>query len=326
MKRYVQSCAGLALLLAPALADAQVAGDFDPGTTGARVAAGASQSPRDGLPFTPTDFAAADPKLPTLYIAGDSTASTGNPAHRGWGAVLIDFLDTSKINVINRAIGGRSLRSYTAEGHWDEIVQHLKPGDWVIIEFGHNDGGDPALAKSRGDVPGIGDNIVTTTTPDGRTETVHSFGWYLRKYIRDAKAKGARPIVSTTTPRNFWDGQTRSRIERGMGQMRDWADQIARQEGALFIDHSNLSADALEKIGFAGSQAFFPADHTHTSTSGALLNAETLIAGLEALPGKPMAAYLSNKGRSIKPQAQSVAWKTFSPPAPVDGNSVRDQH
>lgn len=277
-------------------------GDFDPRPdgqpAGARQGAVRAHSPRDDQDhWTPTDFAAANPHLPTLVIAGDSTASTGDPAHRGWGAVLIDFFDTNKVNVINRARGGRSFRTFYGEGLWQQVVNALKPGDFVVIEFGHNDGGKVTDSKGRADLPGTGDETREVTHRDGTTESVHTYGWYLRKFIRDVKTKGATPIVSSTTVRNIWkDGK----VERGMGHMLEWSRQVAEQEQAPFVDHSDITADLYEKIGQAEVAKFFPADHTHTSTVGAELNAETLIAGLKALPNLPLVEYLNARGKAIK--------------------------
>ncbi len=254
-------------------------------------------SPRDDVArWSPTDFAKANPKLPTLVIVGDSTAATGDPTHRGWGAVLIDYFDTNKLNVINRAVGGRSFRTYYGEGAWQKVVDALKPGDFVVIEFGHNDDGSVTSAPYRADLPGIGDQTLEVTSDDGKTETVHTFGWYLRKFITDAKAKGATPIVSSTTVRNIWkDG----RVERGMGHMLEWAKQVAGEEKVSFLDHSDITAGLYEKMGEEKVAQFFPADHTHTSTEGAVVNAETFIAGLKPLPEMPLVQFLNDKGRAI---------------------------
>lgn len=274
------------------------------------LAPAAAPHPRDAGPWTPTDFLAADPKLPTLVVVGDSTAATGDPQTRGWGAVLIDYFDPAKINVVNRAVGGRSFRTFTREGRWARVVERLKPGDWVVIELGHNDGGGPHASKGRGDVPGVGDETVTVTLPDGTEEVVHTFGWTLRKYIREARERGATPIVSTTTVRNIWRG---GRVERGMGSMREWALQVAREEGALFLDHSNITADRYEALGRQAVAAFFPRDHTHTSTAGAVLNAETLVAGLRGLDARALVATLNARGRAIEPAPLSPAWGSFDP-------------
>ncbi|MCA9265747.1 MAG: rhamnogalacturonan acetylesterase, partial [Planctomycetales bacterium] len=261
--------------------------------------------------WTPTGFESINSALPTLFIASDSTAATGNSVTRGWGAVLIDYFDRERINIINRAVGGRSFRSFTREGRWDQIVEALKPGDYVIIEFGHNDGGGAQNSRGRGDVPGIGDETETVAGPDGSTEVVHTFGWYLRKYITEAKAKGATPIVSTTTVRNLWGG---GRVERGMGHMRDWAEEVARLEKSFFIDHSNLAADHYERVGQEASTKYHPQDHTHTNVSGAIVNAETLIAGIRTAEDLELNQFLNAQGLAIAPVARQPHWGTFSPP------------
>jgi lysophospholipase L1-like esterase len=222
-----------------------------------------------------------------LVITGDSTAARGNPTHRGWGAPLIDYFDTNRINVVNRAIGGRSFRSYLREKRWDQVVEALRPGDYVVIEFGHNDGGD---------LPGTGDETKEAALPAGGTETAHTYGWYVRKFARDAKAKGATPIVCSTTVRNIWN---EGKVERGMGHMLEWARQVAEEENVLFLDHSDLIADRYEKLGPKAVKAFFPGDHTETSTAGAILNAEVFVSGLKRMTNMPLVGFLNDRGQAL---------------------------
>ena len=88
--------------------------------------------------------------LPTIFLAGDSTAQVGDPLHTGWGKFFANYVDRNKANWVNAAIGGRSSRTYVTEGRWDRIVSSLKPGDFVLIQFGQNDGGpvnDPPLPR-----------------------------------------------------------------------------------------------------------------------------------------------------------------------------------
>ena len=85
----------------------------------------------------------ANAALPTFHIVGDSTVRSGGvrPGLWGWGERIQPFFDTNKINVVNHAIGGRSARTYFTEGRWQKVAAALKPGDFVIIQFGHNDQG-----------------------------------------------------------------------------------------------------------------------------------------------------------------------------------------
>src|SRR5215831_13807257 len=151
-----------------------------------------SSSPRDQLPFTNSSLTNVKPGLPTFFICGDSTAATGDPDHRGWGAVLVDYFGTSRINLVNFSQGGINFPNYYAT-RWPQVVAALKPGDFVVVELGHNGG----------HLPGTGDETGPAAGPRS-TGDVHTFGWYIRTFIRDARAKGATTIVSTTTVRYLW--------------------------------------------------------------------------------------------------------------------------
>ena len=87
----------------------------------------------------------ANPALPSLILVGDSTVRNGHGKGSdglwGWGAPIADLFDSDKINVVNRAIGGLSSHTYISQGHWDSTLELIKPGDFVLIQFGHNDGG-----------------------------------------------------------------------------------------------------------------------------------------------------------------------------------------
>ncbi|ADV83341.1 rhamnogalacturonan acetylesterase [Terriglobus saanensis] len=205
----------------------------------------------------------ANPKLPTLWIVGDSTARNGKDL--GWGDHFAPLVDTARINVVNRARAGRSSRTFIHEGAWDMVVRDLRPGDFVLIQMGHNDGGDLDGAKPRGSIKGIGDEQKEVVLLTGEHEVVHTFGWYLRKYIADTRSKGATPILLDLTVRNIWkDGK----IERDMGY-NGFIRQVAESEHAPFVDLSNVEADKLETLGQTKTALLFPIDHTHTSSEGA---------------------------------------------------------
>jgi lysophospholipase L1-like esterase len=233
--------------------------------------------------FTILAFAGA---LPTVFIAGDSTANNTN--HRGWGDPVAQYFDTTKINVVNRARAGRSARTYMDEGLWDKLIADVKPGDYVLIQFGHNDGGPPDKDKARGDLSGVGDESKEVTLPDGKQTTVHTFGWYIRKFVAETKAKGAHPIVLSLTVRNIWkDGK----VERGSGHFGEWSREVAEAEGVPFEDATNIIADAYEKMGAEKVAALFPEDHTHTSPEGADIVASLIVEGLRRIHS-PLAEYL----------------------------------
>ncbi|HEY6956542.1 MAG TPA: GDSL-type esterase/lipase family protein, partial [Flavisolibacter sp.] len=151
---------------------------------------------------------------PVFYIIGDSTVKNGDGTGKGslwgWGSFIADYFDTTKISVQNHAIGGRSSRTFITEGRWDKVLATLKKGDYVIMQFGHNDGGPlDDTARARGTIKGIGTDSKEIYNPImKKQETVYTYGYYMRKYIRDTKAKGAIAIVCSPIPRNDWkDGR-----------------------------------------------------------------------------------------------------------------------
>jgi len=258
-------------------------------------------------PLTPPQTSIApnpplNPALPTIFIVGDSTAR--NQADLGWGDHFARFFDTSRVNIANRAHAGRSSRTFINEGSWDRVVAELKPGDFVLLQMGHNDGGELGGPKPRGTLKGIGpetQDVPQTAGPlSGQTETVHTFGWYLRRYIADTRAKGATPILLTLTVRNIWtpDSTGKPRIERDMKGSNpgdkgydDYIRDLGAAEHVPVIDMATVEADRLEALGQGKSAALFPIDHTHTSPEGAELNAEAVAQALRNAHS-PVAAFL----------------------------------
>ncbi|TWT37405.1 putative rhamnogalacturonan acetylesterase YesY [Posidoniimonas corsicana] len=240
---------------------------------------------------------AADDQIPTLYVAGDSTAANGADGARGWGRHLGKFFDAERVQVENRARGGRSSRTFVTEGLWEQIRSELKPGDVVLIQFGHNDGGrinDPR--RARGSLPGLGEETSEIDNEQtGRHEVVHTFGWYLRKMIDETRAAGAEPVLLSLTVRNIWkDGH----VERGSGRYGRWTREVAEAENTPFIDLTSIAADKYERMGQAEVGKLFPRDHTHTGDDGALLNARLVVEGFKGLREEMWAPWLSVEGRN----------------------------
>jgi lysophospholipase L1-like esterase len=237
-----------------------------------------------------------NPNLPTLFVVGDSTANNNANGALGWVTPFVAYFDSSKINVLNRARAGRSSRTFMTEGLWDKVLADMKRGDVVLIQFGHNDGGPLNTDRARGSLPGLGEETKEVVMPNGKTEVVHTFGWYMRKFVGDAKAKGAVPIVLSLTVRNIWkDGH----VERGSGKFGEWAEAVARSEGVAFIDLTTIVADQYEKLGQENVKELFATDHTHTSPKGAEQNAAGVVAGLKALKSNPLKKYFSAKGKAV---------------------------
>ena len=143
---------------------------------------------------------------PVVFITGDSTVKnkdSDKDGMWGWGSQAYTVFDENKVTCVNVAKAGRSTRSYVREGRWEQVYNSLQPGDFVLLQFGHNDICPITDAKERGVIPGTADTChVYKMEKDGRYEVVYSFGWYLRKMIDDCREKGATPILVSVTPRN----------------------------------------------------------------------------------------------------------------------------
>ena len=252
--------------------------------------------------------------LPTFHIVGDSTVRSGGAGAGlwGWGERITPFFDTNKINIVNHAIGGRSARTFFSEGRWDKVMAVTKPGDVVIIQFGHNDQGrigDPAM-KGRADGKGIGDETVEDTRPDGTKELVHTFGWYMAKFVTDAKAKGATVILCSPIPhKQRWE------TGRDFVTIAEWDEQVAKNNGALYFDLTMVITDAYKREGAEKVATYFADKGTHTSDIGAQFNAARVIAGLKSLKPNPLADYFSEKGKAV--EAYQPAAQTISTNAPA---------
>ncbi len=270
-----------------------------------RDVSGLSIHDSPGLPDTTRERVVRETLgLPTIFLVGDSTVHNGKGdganGQWGWGEPLAPFFDATRANLVNRALGGRSSRTFQTEGHWQRVLDEMKPGDFVLIQVGHNDAGELFTGnRPRGSLPGTGDEIREGTVEmTGRYEIVHSYGWYLRRYVREALAKGATPIVCSPVPRKVWkDG----RVVRS--DHAPWAAAVARAEGAAFLDLDEIVARRYETLGPAKVGTLFADEHTHTNAEGAELTATAVVAGLETLPGCPLCPYLSAKGQALRAEA-----------------------
>jgi lysophospholipase L1-like esterase len=276
------------------------------GVTAALVLLGAALGcARRAAPTPATSAAARAPglnaALPSIFIAGNSTAARGaGERQQGWGVPFAAYFDSTKVNVVNRARGGRSSRTFITEGLWERLLADVKPGDVVLIEFGHNDAGAiNDTSRARGSLPGLGeDSVAIENLLTKKHEVVHSFGWYMRTMVAETKAKGATPIVLSLSVRNIWkDGQ----VERGSGRYGTWSAQIARAARVQFIDLTNLVADQFQSMGEARVKSMYVQDHTHFNAEGADLHARTVVSALKALRPSPVRAWLSEKGVAVQP-------------------------
>lgn len=236
---------------------------------------------------------------PMVFLCGDSTGKNedSNPDGMwGWGSQGYTVFDANKCVFQNQAKAGRSTRTYIDEGRWDEVYNSLQKGDVVLIQFGHNDIGGIKDGKERGVIASAKDSCaVYRMESSGIYQVIYSYGWYLKKMIRDTQEKGAIPVLLSLTPRNEWhEGNGHSRgfiypvkektgksyIERRNETYGSWCRTVARETGCEFVDIHNITANALDKMGPKKAASYFKNDHTHTSLKGAQLNAQSLAKGL----------------------------------------------
>ncbi len=248
------------------------------------------------------------PQKPALFLIGDSTMRNGSKDNGatagqfGWGHMLHYYFDPARIDVVNDAMGGTSSRSFQASPTlWPNVLRMIRPGDYVLMAFGHND--------SRATLPGNGDEAGPAPAPPPRNTTgatpgqpgtaltmgaqppqVHTFGWYMRQYIEQVKARGATPIVLSLIPRNRWaDGK----VNRNDKDYALWARQAADQEHVQFIPLNGMIADRYDALGQDKVQAelFPPNEAVHPNWAGAALNASIVVDGIRALD-TPLKTYL----------------------------------
>ena len=248
---------------------------------------------------TPHPSSPTSERKPQVFFTGDSTVKNADKEDDGmwgWASQAYTVFDTTKVVLCNAARAGRSTRSFIREGLWDKVYNSLQPGDFVTIQFGHNDICPITDQKARGVIPGTADTLHVYHMDNDTYEVVYSFGWYLKKMIDDVREKGATPILVSLTPRNEWPG---GKIERRDGSYGKWYREVVEQTEVDFIDMHNISADFLDKK-FAVKRlspdkekakgeveaikekagVYFKKDHTHASKLGAQMNAQSFAKGL----------------------------------------------
>ncbi len=255
-------------------------------------------APGGGRYFPPVP---ANPMLPTLWLIGDSTVRNGtlgdgsNLNQWGWGAPIVLDFDPEKINVVNRAFGGTSSRSFYNGFFWQNLKPQIKKGDFVIMQFGANDNGTKGALKGMG-------SETNAVVRGGNTEIVHTFGWYLQQFVIETRQQGATPIICSLTPRKNWtaDGHFR----RDNNTHAAWAAEVAETNAVPFVDLYELIARKYESLGQEKVDSIYvpsPRENLHTGWDGAVINAECVIAGLNGLKDNPLAPFLSERGKAVAP-------------------------
>lgn len=220
---------------------------------------------------------AAEAVTPVIYMIGDSTmanksAENDNP-EKGWGQLLPEYFQES-VRIDNHAKDGRSSKSFLDEGLWTPVVDAMRPGDWLIIQFGHND--------QKKDKPALYADPATTYREN------------LTRFVNEARAKGANPILATSIYRRTFteDGK----LKPTLGTYPETTRQLAAELNVPLVDLNEFTRVRLEAEGpdkskalylhFApGEHPLFPngrGDNSHLSTLGARAVAAMFVQSLQA--------------------------------------------
>ncbi len=264
-------------------------------------------APGNGRYFPPLP---ADTSLPTLWLIGDSTVRNGtlgdgtNMGQWGWGAPLTYYFDVKKINVVNRAFGGTSSRSFYDGFFWKDLQSRIKKGDVVILQFGAND-------SSAASLNGTGDETKAapaTAADRGTPVTLHTFGWYLKQFVKETQAQGATCIICSLTPRKHWSAEG---VMVDPNTHVEWAAQAAKEANVPYINLHDLILRKYTPLGKAKVDTLYspsPTEALHTGWDGAVVNAECVVSGIAALKELPLAGLLNSRGKAIAPApAEMVA-------------------
>lgn len=226
-------------------------------------------------------------ETPTVYIAGDSTVQTYDPYWKpqaGWGQMIPRFF-SSDIEFSNQSIGGRSSKSFLLEGRLDTILRAIKPNDYFLIQFGHND--------------------ATISVPE-RYASPADYKNYLRTYVEGARQRGAIPILVTPVGRRDYNSSTglfNVSFPDYVAAMKD----LAAELDVPLVDLSTLSREYYNTIGPEGTLAVFlhvpagvygafpsgSADDTHFQEYGAIQIARLLSGGIREL-GLPLSSAVTD--------------------------------
>ena len=204
---------------------------------------------------------------PTLYLAGDSTV-TDQPAapNASWGQFITRYFD-NRIAVANHAESGETLKSFVTEQRLDKLLEDLRSGDWVMIQFGHND--------------------QKTQWPQTFVDAANTYRSWLRTYVAEIRRRGATPLLVTSPERRNFDAQ--GHIVPSLGDYPEAVRAVAREERVALIDLNPMSVRFYEALGPELSPRAFAddgRDKTHHNEYGARMMARMVIEGLRtADPG-----------------------------------------
>lgn len=210
-----------------------------------------------------------------IYLAADSTVRDYDKSQypqAGWGQFIRDYL-TDKVAIENHAVGGKSSKTFMTEGLLDPILKEIQEGDYLFIQFGHNDS--------------------TKDRPQRYTEAYEDYKVYLQRYIEEARAKKAIPILITPVGRLNYINQE---FLIDFGDYCNAMKEVAEENDVYIIDLMKKSVDYLSSIGYERAKELFMisvngTDCTHFTEQGAKVMAKLVCQGIKEL-NHPLANYV----------------------------------
>lgn len=205
-----------------------------------------------------------------IVIIGDSTVKTYSDSDplKGWGQEIIHFFAKGSVTVANYSEGGRSSRSFIEDGHWATALASLDAGNYLLIQFGHND---------------------RDTKPERHTDTA-GYRKYLTQYVKESRAKGAIPILVTPMNMNAWNGGTlREVFNEGANDYHAALMRVVEAEKVPYIDLEKKTAALYRSLGqsYLAKFLFHAGESTHFVEMGALMNARFIAEGIKELAQDP---------------------------------------
>lgn len=206
-------------------------------------------------------------KETNIWMIGDSTMAAKN-ANRypesGWGVAMADYV-VDKVTVRNHAASGRSTLSFINEGRWKAVADSLKKGDYVIIQFGHND------QKNK---------------PEVYADAYGTFKMYLKKFIDESRQKGAIPIVSSSIVRRHFD--TDGNLKDTHGDYITAVKEIALETSTPYIDMEALTRKLVTEMGPEKSKEIFTFTNNKEDSTHLNINGAGIVSGLFVNQAKAM--------------------------------------
>jgi lysophospholipase L1-like esterase len=253
------------------------------------------------LSFTGVSLAVSSATAaPVVYIAGDSTVQTYNDSYepeQGWGARIPEYFTTG-ISFSNRAIGGRSSKTFVTDGRLDSILSVMKAGDYLLIQFGHND---------------------ASSNTERHTDPQTTYKQYLRMYIDGAREKGGTPVLITPVGRRSFTDSSQTTFKNDFPAYTTAMKELATEKNCKLIDLMSLSIEYYNSIGAEASKGVFlhaaagvyeafpngVTDNTHFQEFGANQIARVVTEGILAID-LPMKTFIKGYAQGTYPAEYAV--------------------